>query len=463
MASAEQCKLLGNEAVASKNWEAAHRHYLMGLEQLLPNEDSLKVILASNVSLVLFQLSRFQEALDEASKCIDLDPKFEKGYLRYAAALEALNLKLAAPALNDSCPVMKAYRRGLEMNPGSTLITEAMKISFPSINTSAALRSSKNSVKTKSSKTNKKQLSGSARAEREACVSLDIRGSTGQHELRVNGRYDPTDELSGGWPIYRKRIEIIPGENDEVDEDDNLILEFHSGLDEWMVKHVSSKGSHRSFVFLKCSPPTRPELCRSSSWQSMEEKKIINQVSMSVLTIDQRHEEDVAFFKRERDSCMTIEVRGTVGRKAPGINGIFEPTEDFCGGWPVYRKISDGNTDADAIIKSKLEGAKDEINASLSTPLVASSPSSSSSSSSPQNLSVWMEYNPYFRSWQVKPTPCLGTNRSWGYSNTNTMHGTLPQLSRSVCNHCFSQKIVEFALKFHNLHFSIICFIIYTS
>ena len=423
MATAEECKLLGNESVANKNWDAAYNHYLRGVGFLQPNESNLKVILTSNISLVLLQLSRYQEALDEAAKCMELDPKFEKGYLRYAAALEALNLK-AGDASLESCPVMKTYRKGLEINPGSTLLADAMKISFPFVNANTASKS-KSSSKTKSSKASKKQLSGIAKAEREACVSLDIRGATGQHELRVNGRYDPTDELSGGWPMYRKRIEVIVGEDDEVDEDDNLILEFHSGLDEWMVKHVSSKGSHRSFVFLKCSPPTRPELCRSSSWQSKEDKKLTNQTSMSVLTISQRHDEDVAFFRRERDSCVTIEVRGALGRKALGINGVFEPTEDCCGGWPVYRKIADIEVDEDS--KAKIPEAKDSC-CTTNSSLPSVSPSSSSSS--PPSSSVWMEYNPYFRSWQIKPTPCLGTNRSWGYSNTNTMQGTLPQLSR---------------------------------
>ena len=35
-----------------------------------------------------------------------------------------------------------------------------------------------------------------------------------------------------------------------------------------------------------------------------------SQSTMSVLTISQRHDEDVIFFKKERDSCTTIEVRG---------------------------------------------------------------------------------------------------------------------------------------------------------
>lgn len=258
MITAEECKQLGNASVANKKWEDALNHYFRGVENLQLTETNLCVILRSNISLVLLQLCRYGEALDEASKCMELDPTFEKGYLRYAAALEAMNLKQSDVTLIDACPVMITYKKGLLINPGSTLLADAMKISFPFVTTTTATRQSKITTKSKSSKSNKKQLSGNAKAEREACVSLDIRGSTGQYELRVNGRYDPTDELSGGWPVFRKRIELVPGEDEEVDEDDNLILEFHAGLDEWMVKHVSSKGSHRSFVFAKCSPPRRP-------------------------------------------------------------------------------------------------------------------------------------------------------------------------------------------------------------
>jgi hypothetical protein len=171
----------------------------------------------------------------------------------------------------------------------------------------------------------------------------------------------------------------------------------------------------------------------------MEDKKLTNQKSMSVLTVNDRYEEDISFFRRERDSCLPIEVRGAVGRKALGINGIFEPTEDCCGGWPVYRKIADVDYEGDKIDEIEESSSsliKDDYNVNkptyTSSSALSSSPSSSSSSSSPCSSSVWMEYNPYFRSWQIKPTPCLGTNRSWGYSNTNTMHGTLPQLSRGV-------------------------------
>ena len=36
-------------------------------------------------------------------------------------------------------------------------------------------------------------------------VPVDIRGSTGENASLINGVYDPTDELCGGWPVYRKQ------------------------------------------------------------------------------------------------------------------------------------------------------------------------------------------------------------------------------------------------------------------
>ena len=108
------------------------------------------------------------------------------------------------------------------------------------------------------------------------------------------------EELSGGWPIYKKRIDFVPGEDEEIDEDDNLILEFHAGLDEWMVKHVTMKGTHRSFAFFKCTSPTRPEMCKDGAWQSHEEKKQVYQSSMTVLTVDERLAEDMRSCKAAR-------------------------------------------------------------------------------------------------------------------------------------------------------------------
>ena len=36
-----------------------------------------------------------------------------------------------------------------------------------------------------------------------------------------------------------------------------------------------------------------------------------------------------------------VDIRGTFGPSASSINGIYEPTPEVCGGWPVYRKQGD--------------------------------------------------------------------------------------------------------------------------
>ena len=53
----------------------------------------------------------------------------------------------------------------------------------------------------------KKKPSAPTKAQRDSCEPVDIRGASGAHELRINGIYVPTEEISGGWPIYRKRTE----------------------------------------------------------------------------------------------------------------------------------------------------------------------------------------------------------------------------------------------------------------
>ena len=431
--ASEDLKVRGNAAVAEKKWEAALVCYQQAQTLLTPSESQLKVILMSNISLVQLQLGRHQEALEAAAKCMALDAKFEKGYLRYAAALEAMNLKVTDPALLDTCPVMRTFKKGLQENPGSALLVDAVRMSFPAFDLSNVLggavraagvalnggsggssaggggagsgggngsshggtgvangilgnghNAAKSSSKSKAAKAAKKASSAPSKADREACVPLDIRGATGQHELRINGRYDPClDELSGGWPVYKKRIDVAPGEDEEVDEDDNLVLEFHAGLDEWMVKHVTMRGTHRSFAFFKCSSMMRPELCRDGAWQSHEEKKHVFQSSMTVLTVAERLDEDERFCRaaRQQGICLPIEVRGAVGCKAQGINGIYEPTDVQSGGWPVYRKLLSEELRLIAAAFATYQPADEGSNSNINSNSNSSSSSNSNSNS----------------------------------------------------------------------------------
>jgi hypothetical protein len=40
---------------------------------------------------------------------------------------------------------------------------------------------------------------------------------------------------------------------------------------------------------------------------------------------------------------VAIDIRGAKGPNAVTINGVYEPIEEVCNGWPVYRKRGDPN------------------------------------------------------------------------------------------------------------------------
>jgi hypothetical protein len=42
-------------------------------------------------------------------------------------------------------------------------------------------------------------------------------------------------------------------------------------------------------------------------------------------------------------NAVAIDIRGAKGLNQSTINGIYEPTEEVCSGWPVYRKRGDAN------------------------------------------------------------------------------------------------------------------------
>jgi hypothetical protein len=42
-------------------------------------------------------------------------------------------------------------------------------------------------------------------------------------------------------------------------------------------------------------------------------------------------------------NAVAIDIRGAKGLNQSTINGIYEPTDEVCSGWPVYRKRGDAN------------------------------------------------------------------------------------------------------------------------
>ena len=165
----------------------------------------------------MFIIGKLNEALDDANKAIDLDPLYEKAYIRKTTALESLKLKRAITNNNEdlTCPVLTCFITALKLLPNSALLHEAMRLSFPwikdkNINTFGDFTLPTTLPLTTTATTSsarKKKPSAPTKAQRDSCEPVDIRGASGAHELRINGVYVPTEEISGGWPIYRKRTE----------------------------------------------------------------------------------------------------------------------------------------------------------------------------------------------------------------------------------------------------------------
>jgi hypothetical protein len=73
-------------------------------------------------------------------------------------------------------------------------------------------------------------------------VPVDIRGSFGPSASSINGIYEPTTEVSGGWPVYRKQ-----GDPDKW-------LEYIVATGEWYVKPTADRGRAEGWMCLAADP-----------------------------------------------------------------------------------------------------------------------------------------------------------------------------------------------------------------
>ena len=81
----------------------------------------------------------------------------------------------------------------------------------------------------------------------------------------INGIYDPTDELSGGMPVYAKR------------RDANVCVEYWPAIKKWQVKGTRVKGSNVAWAALLSDPPVPPEQVVGSVWRVAEGSGFVEQ------------------------------------------------------------------------------------------------------------------------------------------------------------------------------------------
>ena len=80
---------------------------------------------------------------------------------------------------------------------------------------------------------------------------LFISGATGINPGAINGGYDRTGEMCGGYALYRKRC------------DPRMCMEHHGG--QWQVKPVSDKGTVNCFAYV--AGGCAAEACTSRMWK----------------------------------------------------------------------------------------------------------------------------------------------------------------------------------------------------
>ena len=205
-------------------------------------------------------------------------------------------------------------------------------------------------------------------------VAIEIRGAKGPNAVTINGVYEPTDEICNDWPVYRKR------------NDSNKWLEFFDASSKWYIKATTDKGRARGWMRLTSNPTTRPELCKATC-EVWDGSKWTSQPSVSIVSYKQRLEEDRLAGAERRLQATPVDIRGAHGPSASSINGVYEPTSEVCGGWPVYRKQNDPDK--------------------------------------------WLEYIVATNEWYAKPTADRGRAEGWMCLASDPP--TRPELSRGTC------------------------------
>jgi DnaJ family protein C protein 7 len=110
LGSAEEYKDAGNKAFSSRDWKTAIEYYSKAI-----NLDANVPSYYSNRSACYLQLKKYKEALKDALKCTELDPKFVKGYFRAGTAMTCLGQLYEAKL---------QYEKAQTMEPHNTQIKE---------------------------------------------------------------------------------------------------------------------------------------------------------------------------------------------------------------------------------------------------------------------------------------------------------------------------------------------------
>ncbi|XP_023246002.1 stress-induced-phosphoprotein 1 isoform X2 [Copidosoma floridanum] len=110
---AEEEKELGNQMFKNGDYAAAMKHYS---EAILRNPDDPKYY--SNRAACYTKLAAFDLGLKDCEKCVELDPKFIKGWIRKGKILQGMQQQGKA---------LSAYQKALELDPSNAEALEGYR------------------------------------------------------------------------------------------------------------------------------------------------------------------------------------------------------------------------------------------------------------------------------------------------------------------------------------------------
>ena len=116
---------MGNTAFRKNNHEEAIRCFDLAILQCSSGNgpaESLLVALYSNRSAVLCAIHRYEEALADADRAVELNPTWSRGHSRRGNALHAMAKK--GTATKDAA--REAYERALQLDPENSIVRRAL-------------------------------------------------------------------------------------------------------------------------------------------------------------------------------------------------------------------------------------------------------------------------------------------------------------------------------------------------
>jgi hypothetical protein len=129
--------------------------------------------------------------------------------------------------------------------------------------------------------------------------SIVVSGAVGNFAVHINGTYDPTSDLEGGFAVYKMRSQ-------------DVYMEYNATRGHWHVKSGKYRGSTNAWLYVasECMVPhaitNTPHIWLGDRFTAQ----------MSVK------------FEAVYDPVM---IAGCEGSMASQVNGIYDPTEEQCG------------------------------------------------------------------------------------------------------------------------------------